>query len=205
MTRLFFIAFFMLSITALAQVDTAHVMDDISAFRQELNTEFKDPKESPLEKKDFRKFKGLPFFPINLEYHVTAKLTLTADSAFFKMKTTTSRLPNYRVYGIAEFTLKGKNFRLPVYQSEDLMKKEEYKDYLFFPFTDLTNGNQTYSGGRFISLRIPAEGKDLTIDFNKAYNPYCAYSHRFSCPIVPRENHLNVEVPAGVMYKSKKK
>src|SRR5690606_18151366 len=67
-----------------------------------------------------------------------------------------------------------------------------------------TNGKQTYGGGRYIDLRVPREG-DLVIDFNMAYNPYCAYSARFSCPIVPAENQMDIEVPVGVKYHAKEK
>lgn len=191
-------------IQSLAQNDSA-AMQEILAFQQQLNDEFKDRTKSPLDPKDFKKFKGLPFFPVSLAHRVVARLEVTPGADFFKMKTTTSRLPDYRVYGYVVFSLLGKNFRMPVYQSQDLMKEPEYTNYLFFPFTDLTNGKQTYPGGRYIELRIPEEGQDIIIDFNKAYNPYCAYSHRFSCPIVPAENYMDVEVLAGVMYKQKKK
>jgi len=142
---------------------------------------------------------GLPFFDIDTTFRVVAKLRRTEGTKFKDMKTTTSRMAHDRVYGILEFTLRGKRFEIPVYQSKDLMDKEPYKDYLFFPFTDLTNSEETYGGGRYIDLRIPA-GDEITIDFNKAYNPYCAYSARFSCPIVPSENHIDVEVRAGVKY-----
>ena len=77
------------------------------------------------------------------------------------------------------------------------MNEDGFKDYLFLPFMDDTNGEQTYAGGRYIDLRIP-EGNTLKIDFNKAYNPYCAYNEKYSCPIVPRENYLDVAVKAGV-------
>ena len=115
------------------------------------------------------------------------------------MKTTSPKMSTERVYGYVEFVLLGKAFRLPVYQSKELMNKAEYADYLFFPFTDLTNGNETYGGGRYIDLRIPAKGQQLIVDFNQAYNPYCAYSHRYSCPLVPEENQMEIEVRAGVM------
>jgi uncharacterized protein (DUF1684 family) len=68
---------------------------------------------------------------------------------------------------------------------------------LFLPFLDNTNGDTTYGGGRYIDLRIP-EGDTIEIDFNKAYNPYCAYNSRYSCPIVPRENYLDTNIEAGV-------
>jgi hypothetical protein len=78
-------------------------------------------------------------------------------------------------------------------------KSLEYADYLFLPFNDASNGKTTYGGGRFIDLEIPAAGnKTIEIDFNKAYNPYCAYNHNYSCPIPPDENNLNILVNAGV-------
>jgi uncharacterized protein len=208
-----FIPYFMKNITlfifsicscgAVAQTDSLIALENILAFQKKLNDEYKNREESPLEPKDFKKFKGHVFFPINLDYRVTARLTITEGTPFFAMKTTTSRLATERIYGYVEFALAGKSFKLPVYQSQDLMKTAEYADYLFFPFTDLTNGKQSYTGGRYIDLRIPAAGQDLVIDFNTAYNPYCAYSDRFSCPIVPAENQMDVEVPVGVMYKER--
>ena len=77
------------------------------------------------------------------------------------------------------------------------MQDEEYKDYLFLPFLDDTNGEGSYGGGRYIDLRIP-DSDTMIIDFNTAYNPYCAYNDRYSCPIVPRQNYLDVAIEAGV-------
>jgi uncharacterized protein len=192
------------SFSAFAQTDSLQALSDIAVFQKTLNEEYKNRKESPLDEKDFAEFKGHDFFPVSLKYRVVAKLTVTEGSAFFPMKTTTTRLSTERIYGYVSFTIAGKEFRLPVYQSKDLMQTAEYADYLFFPFTDETNGYQTYGGGRYIDLRIPKEGNELIIDFNKAYNPYCAYNGRFSCPLVPKENQMNIEIPAGVKYKDKK-
>ena len=113
------------------------------------------------------------------------------------MKTTTSRLPVYVKYGEITFTLKGKPHKLNVYQNQDLVKKEGYENYLFLPFLDDTNGDTTYGGGRYIDTRQP-EGNTMIVDFNTAYNPYCAYNERYSCPIVPRENYLETKIKAGV-------
>ena len=77
------------------------------------------------------------------------------------------------------------------------MQQEKYRDYLFLPFTDNTNGEQTYTGGRYIDLSIP-DGDTIVVDFNKAYNPYCAYNKKYSCPIVPSVNNLDTEIRAGV-------
>ena len=159
------------SVPAVAQSDSLEAVAAISEFQRELNEEYKDRSKSPLDPDDFSKFQGHEFFPINLDFRVRAKLTVTEGTPFFAMKTTTSRLTTERVYGHVAFILAGKEFRLPVYQSKDLMQTDEYADYLFFPFSDATNGRQTYGGGRYIDLRIPREGDSITIDFNKAYNP----------------------------------
>lgn len=191
------------SFRTFAQPDSLQAIQEITAFQNKLNDEYKNREESPLDPGDFEKFQGHPFFPIDLNYRVVAKLTVTSGTPFFAMKTTTSRYSTERIYGYVSFTLKGREFRLPVYQSKDLMATAEYADYLFFPFSDETNGKETYGGGRYIDLRIPKEGEELVIDFNKAYNPYCAYSARYSCPVVPAENMIDIEIPAGVMYQEK--
>ena len=128
---------------------------------------------------------------------VTAKFVRTVDEQPFKMKTTTDRLPEYVKYGELIFDLKGKPFKLNIYQNQDLIKKEGFEDYLFLPFLDNTNGEESYGGGRYIDMRIP-DGDTIIVDFNSAYNPYCAYNEKYSCPIVPRENYLDTEVRAGV-------
>jgi len=184
---------------AIAQADSLEAINEIKKFQEILDSEYRDPAKSPLEKNDVTEFKGHDFFAIDLKFRVVAKLKVTNNSPFFVMKTTGPRVNEERVYGLLEFSLQGKNFQLPVYQSSRLMKTQEYKDYLFFPFTDLTNGNESYYGGRYIDLRIP-EREEIVIDFNKGYNPYCAYASGFSCPIVPKENHLELRITAGIKY-----
>lgn len=166
-------------------------------WRNELNQEFKSKEDSPLDKKDFRRFKELDFFPINDKYVIKASLELTPEAQPFKMPTSTSRTPIYVRYAIARFSLDGQELVLSLYRNDPPPKDEEYKNYLFVPFTDNTNGETSYGGGRYLDVRIP-EGDTLEIDFNKAYNPYCAYSDRYSCPIPPRENNLNIAIEAGV-------
>jgi uncharacterized protein len=205
MTKIPILLLCILSLHASAQTDSLKAIEEIKAFRKKLNEEYKDREKSPLETEELAKFEGHDFFPIDLDYRVKAKLTKAEGTPFFGMKTTTERVSMERIYGYINFTLDGKEFRLPVYQSQDLMKMEEYADYLFFPFTDETNGKQTYGGGRYIDLRIPKDRDNLVIDFNMAYNPYCAYSSGFSCPLVPAENQMHIEVPAGVRYHGKEK
>lgn len=166
-------------------------------FQRELNSEFKDASKSPLKKKDRKDFKGLDFFEFDSTYVVQATFKRATEEKPFKMKTTTDRLPEYIKYGEITFNLKSETFILNVYQNQDLMKEEGFEDYLFLPFLDDTNGDESYGGGRYIDLRFP-QGDIMTIDFNTAYNPYCAYNEEYSCPIVPRENYVELEVRAGV-------
>ncbi len=174
----------------------------ILIFQDELNKEFASEEESPLTPKDFKIFKELDFFDIDTTYSVTAKFVRTPYETPFIMKTTTDREPIYVKFGEAHFTLQEKEWILNIYQNQGLKTQSEYEDYLFLPFTDLTNGETSYGGGRFIDLKIP-EGDIILIDFNMAYNPYCAYSARYSCPIPPEENHLELEIPVGVKKYSK--
>ena len=175
---------------------------DIKEFQKTINKEFKGPDTSPLEPKERKRFRSLPFYDIDLQYRVVATLRRTEGSDFKPAKTTTSRISMDRVYGMLEFTLGGREFSIPVYQTKDLMTRPGFEDYLFFPFTDLTNDAGTYPGGRYIDLRIP-EGDEIVLDFNKAYNPSCAYNSKYSCPIVPSENNVDLEIKAGVKYQGK--
>lgn len=175
-----------------------------SDFQRELNAEYKDASTSPLTKKDLKTFKGLPFFPINNTFKVKAKLTKTPNAGTTKFATTTDRVAEYDNYGIIEFSINKQNFSLKIYK--DSYPKEIYKDYLFLPYFDKTNGNSTYKGGRFVDVFTTDEQEDGTIliDFNKSYNPYCAYNDKYSCPITPRDNYLAIEVTAGVKKHNKK-
>lgn len=171
-------------------------------WQRQQNADFKDASKSPLKAKDRKNFKSLDFFPVDSSFTVKATLKRTPNSDWFLMQTTTDRVSNERIYGMLEFELKGKTYELAVYQGQDLMTQEGFEDYLFLPFIDHTNGETTYGGGRYLDLRIP-EGDSLIIDFNTAYNPYCAYNVKYSCPIVPRNNYLDIKVAVGVKAFSK--
>ena len=166
-------------------------------FQEKMNTEFKDASVSPLKSKDLKGFKGLDFFTYDSTFVVTASLKRTPNTEWFDMRTTTDRISKERVFGIVTFELKGKTFQLNTYQGKELSEQEGFENYLFLPFLDHTNGNSTYKGGRYIDLEIP-KGNTIEIDFNSAYNPYCAYDEKYSCPIVPMENYVAVDVEAGV-------
>lgn len=169
----------------------------VTKFQNELDSEYADAKTSPLMAEDLAKFKSLDFYPASEKYFVVAKFVRTKKEKPFEMQTSTNRKPMYIKYGEVIFTIDGSNFKLNVYKNIALSKQEKYKDHLFLPFSDLTCGNESYIGGKYIDLKIP-KGKTISIDFNTSYNPYCAYNHKYSCPIVPLENDLNIEIKAGV-------
>jgi len=175
----------------------AFVKDSVIAFQDQINSEYADAKQSPLLEKDLKNFDSLDFYPISEKFFVLAKFMRTPDEKPFEMPTTTARKPMYVKYGEAHFSIDGKLFKLNIYQSQDLKKIEKYKNSLFLPFTDLTSGVDSYGGGRYVDLKIP-EADVIAIDFNTAYNPYCAYNHKYSCPIPPQENDLEIEIKAGV-------
>lgn len=186
-------------------LSTVGALEGILQFQANLNEEFKNPESSPLPDRYRKNFKSLEFFEPDSNYVVKAKLVLTPEALPFLMPTTTDRKSEEIVYGIVHFKLNGKEHKLEVYQNTELMLQEAYKDYLFLPFTDETNGAETYEGGRYIDLSIP-DGDTIVIDFNKAYNPYCVYNKKYSCPIVPSVNAMNTKVLAGVMdFKKDKK
>ncbi len=170
---------------------------EIKSFQDEMNVHYADTADSPLLKEDLATFESLDFYPAKKKYRVEAKFTRTEDAIPFKMKTTTDRAPEYVKYGDIEFEIDGKKIKVGIYQSLRLLKNEEYKDYLSLPFRDITSGKASYGGGRYVDLTIP-EGNTIIIDFNKSYNPYCAYNHKYSCVVPPLENFIDIEIKAGV-------
>ncbi|MBN4048359.1 DUF1684 domain-containing protein [Flavobacteriaceae bacterium AH-315-O20] len=195
MKRFILLSIFLINMTLFAQQNKQ--IKEAQKFQNKLNKEFADKEESPLLKVDLKNFKSLDFFEIDSVFIVKAKLKLFKNSKPFKMQTTTNRLPIYKVYASATFKINNKEFVLHIYQSQKLLLTDNFEDLLFLPFTDKTNGDSSYGGGRYIDLDIP-ENDTIIINFNKAYNPYCAYNSKYSCPIPPSTNHLNVEVNAGV-------
>lgn len=139
------------------------------------------------------------FFPVDEKYRITALFEKKNDSKWFSMETSGATRKIFRVYGVLRLVINDTSARMNLYQSQTLLNSDEYKDQLFLPFTDVTSGEETYGAGRYIDLAIGdiVENK-IVIDFNKAYNPYCAYvSGKYNCPVPPKENDLPVAVFAG--------
>jgi len=174
-------------------------IDEVQQFQYKLNTQYASAEASPLTKEDLKTFKSLTFFDIDATYSIEASFKLTPNTPVFAMPTTTDRLPLYRKYGIATFTLNGENLALSIYEHQNSMTSFDNESQLFLPFNDTTNGTTSYGGGRYIDVEIPKKGSNtIVIDFNKSYNPYCAYNYKYSCPIPPRENNLPIAILAGV-------
>tara|TARA_R110002049_G_scaffold18326_9_gene70240 strand:+ start:8289 stop:8957 length:669 start_codon:yes stop_codon:yes gene_type:complete len=178
-------------------VEEGSSLENIVQFQKKMNEEFKDPETSPLPDRFRKDFTTLDFYKPDTTYRVIAKFTRTPEALPFLMPTTTERQTEEVVYGVATFSLNGRNHKLEIYQNQELRQQEKYRNYLFLPFADLTNGEETYGGGRYLDLTIP-EGETIVLDFNKAYNPYCAYNPKYSCPLVPKQNRLDIEILAGV-------
>ncbi len=169
---------------------------EIKKERALKDVEMVTDEHSPIPDEEKPTFKKLNYYKPKVAFRKNATFERFDDAKRFLMKTTTDRLPEYSVYGKVAFRHKGKNYTLNVYQNIELVKKPGFQDYLFIPFNDKTNRDETYGGGRF--LDITETGKDeIIIDFNKAYNPYCAYNHKYSCPIPPEANNLEIKIKAG--------
>lgn len=169
--------------------------DSILLHRQHYKLDFIQEARSPLKGNDTA---FLRFFAPNKSYRVWAQLQLTPDAPIFEMQTYNGKKQQYRQFAIAQFRIRGKAMQLCIYQSQMLITKEEHKNHLFLPFNDRTNYESTYAGGRYIDLSLAdIQGDKILIDFNKSYNPYCAYKEGYSCPIPPDDNRLKIRIEAG--------
>ena len=169
--------------------------EQTETFRKHYKEDFLKSKNSPLKKEDLE---YLRFFKPDSTYQVTATFKRITKSRPFEMPTYSDTNKTYVKYGELTFRLHGKKQSLTVYRSLSLQSLPQYRDYLFLPFKDKTNGIDSYGGGRYIDLRTgDINGDTVILDFNKAYNPYCAYSNGYHCPIPPATNHMSAKIEAG--------
>lgn len=164
-----------------------------------MKDEWTNPETTPLKEDEKEKFKGITFFPIDNSFQIKADFSKIENGKTIPFPTSAQKIKHYKEYGRVNFEINKKPFELTIYQSDPPI--EGYENSLFLPFTDDTNGVATYGGGRYIDLEIKEiKNNKVIIDFNKAYNPYCAYSKYYNCPIPPANNYLETEINAGVSY-----
>ena len=143
---------------------------------------------------DSLEFHGLKYFPVDAKYRIDARLTPIDQKKAVALPTSDGKQKSYLEYGYAEFTLDGVENKLLILE---IMDMGPYRGTLFLAFADETSANETYGAGRYLEVKKVAGAKSITLDFNEAYNPYCAYTDKYSCPFPPRENILAVAIKAG--------
>ena len=169
--------------------------EKIAEYRKQYITDLMAEPRQPLQPSQV---KDVSFFAPDLKYCIWANFTLSPGSVPFLVPTHSGKFKPFKEYGTLSFTINDTPLVLHIYQLRDLINDATHKDDLFLPFKDMTNYETSYGGGRYLDLSVNdiKDGR-LLLDFNKCYNPYCAYSDGFSCPIPPNENYLKVSIPAG--------
>jgi uncharacterized protein (DUF1684 family) len=166
--------------------------DEINAHRATKDQFMREATESPIPQAQRASFPPLLYFPVDLDYRVPAALTVARGNDMLEIPTSTGKRRAHRRIGTLEFTLKGQSLTLTAFVDA----AQEDMSRLFVPFADLTNGTETYPGGRYLDLDRTASGI-YDLDFNRAYHPYCFYNAEYDCPYPPRENRLAIPVKAG--------
>jgi uncharacterized protein (DUF1684 family) len=166
--------------------------EEIAGWRADKDRFMRESADSPVLPADRAAFPDLPYFPINAEYRVPASLRVARADDILEMPTSTGQRRKMQRIGALEFTLKGQALKLTAFAEAGDTELRR----LFVPFHDLTNGTETYPGGRYLDLERTATGV-YDLDFNRAYHPFCLFNATFDCPVPPRENRLPVPVRAG--------
>ena len=162
--------------------------NELKRFRAEKDRVFASDPHSPLTPEQRSAFRGLAYFAENPQLVIHASVDRDIEPGDVTMGTTAGDEQTYRRYGLVRFNVDGQPAQLVLYASED-------SDELFLPFRDATSGHESYGAGRYLELH--AHGDTVTVDFNYAYNPNCAYDPSWSCPLPPSENWLKVPIRAG--------
>ncbi len=164
-------------------------------FRSQVDDFMGHHPQSPLDWQQKQDFSGLEYFADNEDLVLEVEVRRFAeDEPLIEMSTNTGDRRPYRRYGQFSFTVEGQEAVLTIYS-------DPHGQEFFLPFKDATNGSESYGAGRYLDNHRPGMGEvgngRFGIDFNNAYNPYCAYSSAYSCPLPPRENWLDVPIRAG--------
>ena len=164
-------------------------MSHLDDFRREKDEFFKHDPQSPLTPEQRKEFNGLKYYAENPALRIVTPIEEYKDKQPVTMITSTGSVQEYVKYGQFTFEVNGQKATLQVYQDPD-------QGSFFLPFVDATAGEETYEAGRYLEIEPEPDGRFL-VDFNYAYNPYCAYNENWSCPIPPKENRLSVRIEAG--------
>ena len=148
--------------------------------------------DSPIPLSERSNFKGLKYFPPDERFRFTSKLERFDRPKPIMIATSTGTRQAYLRYGAFIFEIEGRTLKLIAYKSAE----DPHARSLFVPFSDQTSGRETYAAGRYLDLEEQG-GDDYELDFNMAYNPYCAYNEEYTCPVPPVENKLPVRILAG--------
>lgn len=161
--------------------------------RQEKDRSFRITSDSPLEPEEKTIFTGLKYYPVDPQYRVEATYEPLAQPDTVWLSMTKGESEAYLRHARASFEWEGRRQTLVLF-----LRIGEQEQELFVPFTDKTNGFESYGGGRYLDVPLPQPGSStITLDFNRAYNPFCAYDDEFACPVPPADNRLQVAIPAG--------
>ncbi len=166
--------------------------ENIEAERERQFKFLKYNLESPLTEPQREDLDSLDFYPVDMDYKVRARMVPLQNRKMLELPMTDGSVERYLRHSFAEFELKGESVRLLLLQAADETDKRNF----FLAFADDTSGRESYGGGRYLNLRQDGQ-QSITIDFNLAYNPYCAYNPDFACPIPPKENILDIPIRAG--------
>lgn len=162
-------------------------MSELERFRKEKDDFFKTHPQSPLTPQQKRAFKGLDYFPENPDLRLDVDVEVFPKRDIIQMQTSTGDTQTYQRFGRFKFVVDGQEVQLTIYANEH---------GYFLPFVDALANKETYGAGRYLEPE-PLGGNRFQVDFNLAYNPYCAYSEAWSCPLTPFENRLKVPIRAG--------
>lgn len=160
----------------------------LTSIRREKDRTFTSHPSSPLTPSQRSRFEGLAYFPIDPAMRIVAPIDRSDSGGTIEMQTTDGGIQTYRRFGSVAFRVADQTARITLFDGGD--------GALFVPFRDATSGQESYGGGRYLDLEAPTD-QTLVLDLNEAYNPYCAYNARWTCPIPPAENWLSVPIRAG--------
>jgi hypothetical protein len=178
------------------KVNSDEIRAQLIQQRQEKDKYFQNDEHSPLTAEQRENFDGLNYFPVDLDYRIYTRIREYDSKDTITMVTTKEKEQQYLRWG--EFSFSVENQRDTLHLYKPVHTDEGHPPYFFIPFYDETNNQSTYGGGRYLDIHVQQDANRYVIDFNRAYNPYCAYDYdRWSCPMPPLENSVDFKIVAG--------